>query len=350
MMVTITDVARVAGVSKNTVSRYLNNRGYISEQTRNNIQKTIDLLHYQPNQIARSLYSQKTQLIGFVIPEIAHPFFSTMTSYIEDELNRRGYKMILCSTMHSEEKEKECIDLLMANKVDGMIIGSHSLDINYAGIGSPVVALDRYLASSIPVVSADHVQGGMIAARAVIEHGCTNVAQFIGYSKVRSPSFERYRVFAEQMHKHGIRCVSFELGLNQFEMEPYLRIADKFLTDNQDVDGIFASDLIALAIQKRALEMGRKIPEDLFLFGYDGSYVYKFASPSLPTVIQPYAKIAERAVDVLIRKIEGEEIGQMEYTVPVTAYLPEREQLSAQAQESVSDDTSTIFHEVALGI
>lgn len=321
-MVTITDVARVAGVSKNTVSRYLNNRGYISEQTRKNIQQAIDMLHYQPNQIARSLISQRTQLIGLVVPEIAHPFFSTITSYIEDELNRSGYKMILCSTMHSEEKERECIDLLTANKVDGIIIGSHSLDINYAGISAPVVAMDRYLASSIPTVSADHVQGGQIAARAVIEHGCTNVVQFIGYSKVRSASFERHRVFAEQMNQHGIRCATFELGLNQFEVDPYLDIADRFLADNPNIDGVFASDLIALAIQKRALEAGRKIPDDLFLFGYDGSYIYKFASPSLPTVVQPYAKLAEKIVDVLIREIENKPIERMEYLIPVTAYLP----------------------------
>ena len=86
---------RVAGVSKNTVSRYLNERGYMSEKTKRTIQDAIDLLHYQPNQIARSLTTKRTNFVGLVIPDVVQPFFATMASRIEDELDRRGYKMIL---------------------------------------------------------------------------------------------------------------------------------------------------------------------------------------------------------------------------------------------------------------
>ena len=117
-MPTITDVAQTAGVSKNTVSRYLNNRGYMSEKTKAAIQAAIEELHYQPNQIARSLYTSKTSLVGLVIPDVEHPFFSTITARIEDALDTRGYKMILCNTMHSSQKERKYIDMLTANKVD----------------------------------------------------------------------------------------------------------------------------------------------------------------------------------------------------------------------------------------
>lgn len=131
-MATITDVARLAGVSKNTVSRYLNERGYISDKTRRAIASAIDELHYQPNQIARSLYTRRTNLVGLVIPNVEHPFFAAVTSRIEDELDSRGYKMILCNTLHSTRKERQYIDMLTANKVDGIIIGSHSIDIDYS--------------------------------------------------------------------------------------------------------------------------------------------------------------------------------------------------------------------------
>ena len=127
-MATITDVARVAGVSKNTVSRYLNERGYMSEKTKRTIQDAIDLLRYQPNQIARSLTTKRTNFVGLVIPDVVQPFFATMASRIEDELDRRGYKMILCNTMHSSAKERQYLDMLTANKVDGIIVGSHSVD------------------------------------------------------------------------------------------------------------------------------------------------------------------------------------------------------------------------------
>ena len=316
-MATITDVARVAGVSKNTVSRYLNGRGYMSEKTKSVIQDAIDLLHYQPNQIARSLSMKRTNFVGLVIPDVTQPFFATVASLIEDELDQRGYKMILCNTMHSSAKERRYLDMLIANKVDGIIVGSHSVDIDYSGIKAPIVALDRFLADDIPVVHADHTQGGMIAAKEVVGHGCKKVAQFIGYSKVLSPSMQRHKVFAEQMRNHGIECFTYELELNQFEFSSYLRTAQMFLDRYPDVDGIFAADLVALAIQREALSRGRRIPEDLFVFGYDGAFVFEIAYPPLPTVIQPYGDLAATIVDVLEKRIAGETLNAHSYVLPV---------------------------------
>ncbi|RSX53531.1 sucrose operon repressor [Bifidobacterium goeldii] len=316
-MATITDVAQMAGVSKNTVSRYLNERGYISEKTKTAIQEAIDTLHYQPNQIARSLYSNKTYLIGLVIPDVVQPFFATMTSRIEDELDRRGYKMILCNTMHSSSKERKYIDMLTANKVDGIIIGSHSIDINYSDINAPIVALDRYLADDIPVVSADHETGGRYAARAFVEHGCRIVVQLEGFSQVKTPSSARHRVFEQEMYNHGIACFTHELRLNQFEFSTYLATADAVLDRYPDADGIFASDLVALAVQRQALSRGIRVPEDLMLFGYDGSFVYQIPYPALPTVIQPFDDIARTIVNVLMRRIAGEPLDGMSYVLPV---------------------------------
>lgn len=316
-MATINDVARVAGVSKNTVSRFLNERGYISQKTKTKIQDAIDLLHYQPNQIARSLFTNRTNMVGLVIPDVSQPFFATMTSKIEDVLDKHGYKMILCNTMHSSSKERKYLDMLTANKVDGIIIGSHSIDINYSDINAPIVALDRFLSDTIPVVSADHSQGGLLAADAVLEKGCHNVAQFIGFSKVRTPSAIRHHVFAERMHEKGIPCATYELKLNQFEFSTYLKTADEFIENNPGVDGVFASDLVALAIQRQALARGIKIPEDLFIFGYDGSFVSQIAFPALPTIIQPYSELAETLVNVLLKEIKGEQTEKLAYTLPV---------------------------------
>ena len=216
-MVTITDVARLAGVSKNTVSRYLNERGYISDKTRRAIASAIDELHYQPNQIARSLYTRRTNLVGLVIPNVEHPFFAAVTSRIEDELDSRGYKMILCNTLHSTRKERQYIDMLTANKVDGIIIGSHSIDIDYSEVAAPVVALDRYLADDIPVVASDHAEGGRIAAQAFIDRHCHKVAQLVASGRVRTPSNLRHEAFANAMRLNGITCITHELQLNQFQ-------------------------------------------------------------------------------------------------------------------------------------
>lgn len=316
-MTTIADVARIAGVSKNTVSRYLNNRGYISQKTQESIQEAIDLLHYQPNQIARGLFTGRTNLVGLVIPDVIQPFFATMAFQIEDELDRRGYKMILCNTMYSQDKERRYLDMLRANKADGIIIGSHSTDIDYSGIDAPVVALDRNLSDTIPVVHADHEHGGRAAAQAFIEHDRHNVIQLMGYSRVRTPSIRRHQVFADQLARHAIPCATIELEHNQFEFDTYLNVADKLLDEHPDVDGVFASDLVALAIQRQALARGIAVPDDLFVFGYDGSFIYKTCWPPLPTIIQPYEKLASAIVDILIRRIEGDCHIPMDLTIDV---------------------------------
>lgn len=335
-MVTLTDVARMAGVSKNTVSRYLNDRGYISSNTRQKIQEAIDLLHYQPNQIARSLYTNRTNLIGLVIPDVVQPFFATLTYLIEDNLDRHGYKLILCNTMHSSRKERKYLDMLAANKVDGIIIGSHSIDINYTDINAPIVALDRYLAETIPTVSADHRQGGTIAAQACIDHHCHNVVQFMGYSKIRTPSSQRHQVFTKIMHDHNIRCTTYELKLNEFEFASYLQLADEFLDNNPNVDGVFASDLIALAIQRRALERRKRIPEDLFIFGYDGSFVQQIGYPILPTVVQPFSLLASTIVEVLLKEINGEQLESLSYVLPVHASNTEAQLNAPEENKAVN--------------
>ena len=316
-MVTITDVARLAGVSKNTVSRYLNERGYISDKTRRAIASAIDELHYQPNQIARSLYTRRTNLVGLVIPNVEHPFFAAVTSRIEDELDSRGYKMILCNTLHSTRKERQYIDMLTANKVDGIIIGSHSIDIDYSEVAAPVVALDRYLADDIPVVASDHAEGGRIAAQAFIDRHCHKVAQLVASGRVRTPSNLRHEAFANAMRLNGITCITHELQLNQFQYSTYIETAKRVLDEYPGLDGVFSADPVAVAVQQEALRRGMCVPDDLFVYGYDGTYLAEAVYPQLPSIAQDYSALARQVVEVLLLQIAGDALERLEYVVPI---------------------------------
>ncbi len=316
-MVTITDVARLAGVSKNTVSRYLNERGYISDKTRRAIASAIDELHYQPNQIARSLYTRRTNLVGLVIPNVEHPFFAAVTSRIEDELDSRGYKMILCNTLHSTRKERQYIDMLTANKVDGIIIGSHSIDIDYSEVAAPVVALDRYLADDIPVVASDHAEGGRIAAQAFIDRHCHKVAQLVASGRVRTPSNLRHEAFANAMRLNGITCITHELQLNQFQYSTYIETAKQVLDEYPGLDGVFSADPVAVAVQQEALRRGMCVPDDLFVYGYDGTYLAEAVYPQLPSIAQDYSALARQVVEVLLLQIAGDALERLEYVVPL---------------------------------
>ena len=316
-MATITDVARLAGVSKNTVSRYLNERGYISDKTRRAIASAIDELHYQPNQIARSLYTRRTNLVGLVIPNVEHPFFAAVTSRIEDELDSRGYKMILCNTLHSTRKERQYIDMLTANKVDGIIIGSHSIDIDYSEVAAPVVALDRYLADDIPVVASDHAEGGRIAAQAFIDRHCHKVAQLVASGRVRTPSNLRHEAFANAMRLNGITCITHELQLNQFQYSTYIETAKRVLDEYPGLDGVFSADPVAVAVQQEALRRGMCVPDDLFVYGYDGTYLAEAVYPQLPSIAQDYSALARQVVEVLLLQIAGDALERLEYVVPI---------------------------------
>ena len=130
MVVKLTDVAKLAGVSPTTVSRVINNYGYLSQKTIDKVHQAMGELNYQPNGLARSLQGKSTQLIGLVFPSVSHPFFGELIETLERKLFVQGYKVILCDSEKDPEKERAYLRMLAANKVDGVITGSHNLAIN----------------------------------------------------------------------------------------------------------------------------------------------------------------------------------------------------------------------------
>ena len=149
----------------------------------------MEKLNYHPNELAQNLFRKKTNLIGLILPDISINFYGEETKYIEEYLYKNGYKLMLCNAYASKEREKEYINMLQRNQVDGIIIGSHTLEIEeYLKINSPIIALDRFLGNEIPIVAADHNQGGILVAEHLIKAGCSNVVQFVGCLLYTSPS------------------------------------------------------------------------------------------------------------------------------------------------------------------
>ena len=150
----LTDVAKKAGVSVTTVSRVINDYGYISQKTRDKVFSAMEELNYQPNSLARSLHGKSTNLVGLIFPAITNPFFAELVEQIEQKLFSEGYKVILCNAGSDKEKEREYLKMLLANQVDGIIAGAHNLGIDeYNRVGLPIVSFDRKLSEQIPIVS-----------------------------------------------------------------------------------------------------------------------------------------------------------------------------------------------------
>nr|WP_288632721.1 LacI family DNA-binding transcriptional regulator [uncultured Blautia sp.] len=307
-MASIKEVARKANVGVGTVSRVLNSTGYVSDETRKKVEEAMKELNYIPNELARNLLSKKSGIVAIIIPKISHPFFAEIVLYAEAELMKKGYKTMICSTYSEQNYEKEYLNMLNRHIVDGIIAGSHMLDLEeYQNVRGPIVAVDRFLGENIPIISTNHKIGGRLAAEELLRNGCRCVLQIQGARVVDSPSHERHYEFERYMKKHGVTVYSYEMDWNDFDYGQYDAMAEQLMDKFPDVDGIFAVDMVAIACIRQLLKRKKKIPRDVKIVAYDGTYVAKVGVMNLTVVQQPIEKLTNRAVHVLINMIQGKE-------------------------------------------
>lgn len=317
-MATIKDVAEKVGVSVTTVSRVLNNRGYLSEDLKRRVHEAMKELNYQPNELARSLFRKKSNIIGLIIPDISHPFFGEIAKHVEYYAYKNQYKVLLCNSQLNKSKEKEYIDMLKASQVDGIIMGSHTLDTEeFTTINLPLVTLDRQLSESIPYVSSDHYRGGELATRLLIRKGCKKIAHVSGNLKLHLLAKTRHDGFMATVTASNIPHVVVETDLNGFKYEEYEQIVADLFREHPDIDGVFASsDIIAAQVLKECRRIGKRVPDDVKVVGFDGIKLGEYIVPELSTIRQPIKKIAQTSVELLIKQINGEDV-QRENILPV---------------------------------
>ena len=305
-MATIKDVARVSGVSVATVSRVLNNRGYLSDEVRRKVADAMKALSYQPNDLARSLHCQKSNTLGLIVPSVSHPFFGEVARRFEYHAYAGGYKLMLCNSLSNREKEREYIEMLKRSQVDGILMGSHLLDIaDYQDLSLPIVSLDRQLGERIPYVCCDNLQGGQLATRHLVEQGCKRLLHISGSMEVQMLSNQRTDAFLEVCRESEVDWVTAELpdsSVADFHEETFLRA---LLERHPDVDGIFAtSDVTAATVVALCAQLGRRVPQDVKVVGFDGNLISTLTNPKLTTLVQPLDSICQYAFQSLVRMME----------------------------------------------
>lgn len=321
-MASIKEVAKYAGVGVGTVSRALNGTGYVSEETKRKVEEAVEILHYTPNELARNLFRKRTGIIGVVVPDMEHPFFSNVVKHIEMELYKFGYKAMVCNTIGISSREQDYLDMLDRNIVDGIITGAHTLDDEvYIRIGKPIVSLDRDFGDKIPLIHSDHMQGGRIAAELFVKNGCKRVGQISGYSKVHTPSNSRHPEFTRVMNQHGIEVHTLESEWNRFSYDNFRGIVREFMDRYTGLDAIFAADISAVLCLNRAKEQGILVPEDLQIIGYDAMEITRLASPVVTAVRQDTEELAGRCVETIMKLIDGEEGIDYHQVLPVTMQI-----------------------------
>jgi len=308
MVAGIKDVAKRANVGVGTVSRMLNNSGYVAEETRKKIELAMKELNYTPNELARNLYHKRTGIIAVLVPNVTTPFFAEFVDHLEAELYTTGFKMMLCNTAKEKNAELEYMDMLNRHIVDGAITGVHSLDAEqYRKIHKPIVALDRYLGEHIPMVAVDHKEGGRLAAETLIRNGCRKVLHFRGSTVFESPYHERHIEFERVMKERGVQTYSYELKWNRFEFGYYREAIAEIFSKELDFDGVFGVDLLAIECMNEIIRQNRRVPQDVKIVAYDGTFVTDLVEPKLTVVVQPIKDLAKETVRLLSDLVNGKE-------------------------------------------
>lgn len=317
-MATIVDVAKLAGVTPTTVSRVINNRGYISEKTRNKVYGAMDELGYQPNEIARSLTKQKSNTIGVIVPHISHPYFAKLISNLENEASKRDYKIILCNSKEKAEKEKQYLDMCKSNRVAGIVLCSGNVESNKINTGDiPVVLLEKNFEEGKLGIQCDNYQGGKLATEHLIECGCKKVLHFSGVIDEEMPADNREKAFIDTCIKNSVKYYIKKFDINTYNQMDYYEAIKDTITEIKEIDGIFASsDLIAAQVIQVCNELNIRIPQDIKLVGFDDVEISKLTTPTITTIHQPIKEMSKLAVELIDTKYTNVEIDK-QIIVPV---------------------------------
>ncbi len=300
-MATLKDVAREAGLTVGTVSRILNNRGYISSNAREKVEEAMKKLNYRPNEVARSLHGKSTNTIGLIVPHIKHPYFAETISNLENQAYKKGYKILLCNSQSIREKEKEYIDICTGNRAAGLILCSGTVDTKmFEQVEIPVITMERFLDNGTACVECDNKQGGELAAQKLIACGCKNLLHIGTIGTVHMPADMRTEGFREVCQRQGIAFVELSTEEEQYNNMEYDELLDSVLRKYPKTDGMFlSSDVMAAQALQICRKLGISVPDQMKIIGFDDVNIASLTTPQLTTIHQPVKEMAEIAVNLL---------------------------------------------------
>ncbi len=323
-MATIKDVAKETGLAVGTISRILNNRGYISEKSRKKVEDAMHKLGYQPNELARSLSKQDSIMIGVIVPHIDNPYFSNLLHYLEKAASKSGYQILLYSSEGEKKKEIELIAQCHKNRVAGIILcsGKISTEKLYE-TGLPFIAIECEPKHCNSYINCDNKLGGQLAAQLLINKGCRHLLHVSGIYGKAMPADKRAAGFAEICEKNSIKYKLIKFTEQEYALMDYHSIFEKIQAEEPETDGVFtSSDVIAIQLLQYCHRKNIKIPEQLKIVGFDDIYLSQWSPIAITTIHQPQEEMAEMAVKMLIDVKEGRSVPR-QINMPVE--LVERE-------------------------
>lgn len=327
------DVAEAAGVSVATVSKVVNQRYGVSQATLEKVLAVIDELGYATSLGARSLRSHKTNVIGVLVAEF-EPYSTELLKGVSDAINGTGYELLAFSGGHRDVPtgwERRSLSRLGGTLVDGAIIVTPT--VVDAGNGVPVVAIDPHTGrSGVPTVDADNHAGAVLATEYLLRLGHQRIAHLGGRPDLESARL-REQGFRAAMAAAGVQVDEALVRTGGYRAETATGPARELLTMDDRPTAIFAAnDLSAIRTIEVAGELGLSVPDDVSVIGFDNVPESALAIPALTTVDQPLRAMGAKALDLLVRILQGEDLDAVHVQLPTSLV----ERASCQAPRAVS--------------
>lgn len=299
-LATIKEVANYAKVSVATVSRAINGNGYVKQETRKKIEEAIQALNYKPNEVARALNMKTSKMLGLLLPDMSNPFFTVVARGVEDKAMERGYHIMIGNGAMDETKECNYLSMFKVNQCSGVIASqlstAHAFN-QLQTLNTPYVLIDRVYEGAA-CVEADHIQGGRLQAKTILEGGATSVLllhQNLDYTSFKARFDAAKKVLTEA------RCHVVTLEEEHLNAETFVAHIQREAIDSV----ICSNDVMAFKVMKWLNNHGLAVPEAVQVIGYDDISFASMFIPSLTTVRQPAYALGQYAAQQMIDELEG---------------------------------------------
>jgi len=308
--ITLKMVAERAEVSVNTASRAINNKPDINEETKKRVLQIAKELGYIRNAAAVALRTKKTRTIGVVIADNSNPFYAEVLNGIEVAAREKNHHIILTNTQRDYKKEEEAINLLLAKRVDGLLIApvqDRDDDIKkLVEANIPFVIVGRDFENiEVDAVYNDEVKGGFLATEYLIKKGHKRIALIDGFL-YKSPAKGRLEGYKKALNKYRIPLDESLISVGDINLEDGYERTRQMLGENLDFTAIFAyNDMMAFGAMQAIKEKGLRIPEDIGLAGYDDISFSSLMDPALTTIRVNKQELGIESVKLLLSRING---------------------------------------------
>ncbi len=327
--ITIKDIAKQLGISASTVSRALQDHKDISEETKHRVKALAKEMHYQPNAIALSLQRSKSNVIGIIVPQIVHHFFSTVISGIEEYAGKSGYNVIICQSNESPEREKNNTQTLISSRVAGIIVSSTKYTEQYAHFNNvtdsniPMVFFDRIIHElDTDRVVIDDYKAAYDATEYLIKTGCKHIVHFSGPENLKI-SAKRMWGFRDALKRNGIPFKE-EYVIKADNIYEGEKETEKLIVNKKLPEGIFAvNDETAAGALNALKKHNIAIPDEVSVMGFTNGLVSTITIPTLSTVEQNGYMMGFKSAELLIKRIENPDLPHVNEIIPTKLILRE---------------------------